>query len=910
MDMRGSFCRRPLCVRRHLLFTFKIALLCAAAFTVVALPAPTRAGVADTPLPVFSDGKASVSVLTIPGVIKRSGLETVFLCTSVDSVAVDIGVEIFDPAGALQNNVNAGIGAALNVAPGATVTFGTGSTATYLETQVNLLPPAANIAQGSARIIASSPQVRCNVVILDDFQTPAVSIATLGAGVSPEPVTVPPTLALPQFSDGQTATHAAVFPGAVKRGDVETAVFCTSTAAANIDVGVEFIDETGAVLNSLAVDGGEVLGVTPGQTVTIASTQTSAFFETATATISPVSQGLARVVSNSADVVCNAVVVDAALLPPTSLAGLSARSAGASGGPTLASPLPPFSDGKASVHVVTFPGVMKRGQLQSLVMCTSIDTLPVNVGLQIFTIDGSLQNDVTAGVGAILGVSPGQTVTFGTSTTAAYLETTVVPTLNKMQGVGRVVASSDKVLCNAFIVDDLVSPPVTLGQIGLAVRPTAGAVPSSLPLPLFSDGHQATHSAIFPGVVKRGDAETDVQCTSIANGPIDIGVQILNPNGAAANDVSAGNGAILAVQPGSTVTFGTTGTAALLENTVITISGIAQGMARVVSDSDQLLCTATVLDAGLAPPGMMSAMLGFGAEAAVCGDGVIQSGEQCDGASDAACPGQCQPTCFCPQVCGDGFVQPGEQCDDGNAAAGDCCSATCQFEGVGAPCADDGNLCNGPESCDAAARCVSGPPLDCSDGSACTQDSCDALSGICVHDSAPATSCLTAVKASLQVKDHPTKPADQIKWKWSKGSAFAHGDLGDPSATTSYTLCIYDQTASVPALATSLTVTPSALLWQNKNPKGWKYKDKVGSSDGVVQVQLKPGLAGKTKAQVKAKGAGVPTPTAFSPTEMFDLDPDVTVQLFASDSPVCWTSSFTATATKKNTALQFKAKVR
>src|SRR5262249_29411186 len=42
--------------------------------------------------------------------------------------------------------------------------------------------------------------------------------------------------------------------------------------------------------------------------------------------------------------------------------------------------------------------------------------------------------------------------------------------------------------------------------------------------------------------------------------------------------------------------------------------------------------------------------------------------------------------------CGNGVVQTGEQCDDGNTVSGDCCSATCQDE-VGS--CDDGLFCDG-----------------------------------------------------------------------------------------------------------------------------------------------------------------------------------------------------------------------
>jgi hypothetical protein len=54
-----------------------------------------------------------------------------------------------------------------------------------------------------------------------------------------------------------------------------------------------------------------------------------------------------------------------------------------------------------------------------------------------------------------------------------------------------------------------------------------------------------------------------------------------------------------------------------------------------------------------------------------------------------------------------------------------------------ADCDDDGNQCNGAESCDAASgQCVSGPPLVCNDGNACTTESCDPATGC---QSAPTT---------------------------------------------------------------------------------------------------------------------------------------------------------------------------
>jgi fibro-slime domain-containing protein len=107
---------------------------------------------------------------------------------------------------------------------------------------------------------------------------------------------------------------------------------------------------------------------------------------------------------------------------------------------------------------------------------------------------------------------------------------------------------------------------------------------------------------------------------------------------------------------------------------------------------------------------------------AICGDGVIEAGEECDDGNAASGDG-CSSTCqietgyTCPVVnqpcvpvnlCGNGVLDGAEQCDDGNRNSGDGCSSSCQIE-MGWQCPVPGSECTpicgdgivvGREQCD------------------------------------------------------------------------------------------------------------------------------------------------------------------------------------------------------------------
>ncbi len=133
-------------------------------------------------------------------------------------------------------------------------------------------------------------------------------------------------------------------------------------------------------------------------------------------------------------------------------------------------------------------------------------------------------------------------------------------------------------------------------------------------------------------------------------------------------------------------------------------------------------------------------------------------------------------------------------------------------------------------------------------------------------------------------------------------------EFGDPTSTTTYQLCIYDSSSSrildatIPAGGLCNAASPRA-CWQEKS-KGFNYKDKDLTPDGVEKLLLKEGLvAGTAKITLKAKGA-------LLDDFAFPLSQPLTVQLHNTSSGLCWDAVYSAPATKNEAGPpgQFKDK--
>jgi cysteine-rich repeat protein len=127
-----------------------------------------------------------------------------------------------------------------------------------------------------------------------------------------------------------------------------------------------------------------------------------------------------------------------------------------------------------------------------------------------------------------------------------------------------------------------------------------------------------------------------------------------------------------------------------------------------------------------------------------CNDSNVCNGDEvCDAQTHTCVAGlgledgtECGPAHVCrgercvSAACGDGQVDLDEECDDGNLLEGDGCGLDCRYECKSHADCNDGNACNGEETCDLELHiCIAGEALNCDDGNPCTNDVCDALRG-------------------------------------------------------------------------------------------------------------------------------------------------------------------------------------
>ena len=162
--------------------------------------------------------------------------------------------------------------------------------------------------------------------------------------------------------------------------------------------------------------------------------------------------------------------------------------------------------------------------------------------------------------------------------------------------------------------------------------------------------------------------------------------------------------------------------------------------------------------------------------------------------------------------------------------------------------------------------------------------------------SSPSAGCVAADKAKLNAKQNGDPSKNKLLWKWSVDSSTS--DLGDPTGSTSYRLCLYAGTTSVDL---SVGVPGGGTAWKATST-GFKYKDASASGDGAFKALLKGQSGGKYKLLLKAKGANLD----LSALPIGLSSESLVTQLIRNDDPTCWEATFPTLTTDDGSTLKAK----
>jgi hypothetical protein len=171
--------------------------------------------------------------------------------------------------------------------------------------------------------------------------------------------------------------------------------------------------------------------------------------------------------------------------------------------------------------------------------------------------------------------------------------------------------------------------------------------------------------------------------------------------------------------------------------------------------------------------------------------------------------------------------------------------------------------------------------------------------GVC--QMTPRAGCLTPVgfKRRLKISDK----TDLVTWRWRTTGNIPIADFGDPVNATNYSFCLY--AGGSPSLIMELRAPAGGTCgtkpcWKSRGAKGFRYKDKDRTPDGITKLVLRTSVAPLSDIVLRARGGNIPIPP-------LNLVQPVIAQLQKDDGPECWETVYSAPA-QKNNAEKFQDK--
>ncbi|MGH3638868.1 MAG: TolB family protein [Mycobacterium sp.] len=231
----------------------------------------------------------------------------------------------------------------------------------------------------------------------------------------------------------------------------------------------------------------------------------------------------------------------------------------------------------------------------------------------------------------------------------------------------------------------------------------------------------------------------------------------------------------------------------------------------------------------------------------MCGDGAVCEDDVCDLAT-SKCAKHTGIACGSDAVCKRCTLrQPGSCLINDDCPAGATCGAQLIVAVTGVADADDDGVPDDQDNCPTEPNTAQTDTDNDGLGDACQTPTCSA---------APLPGCLVAGEAKL-LSNEKKAGKEKLKLKWKKvESATTAADFGAPvTGATAVTICLYDDSDT---LLQSIKIARGGQLcanepcWEAKGSKGFGYKDKSASADGITKIGYLSGAAGKGKADASA----------------------------------------------------------
>jgi cysteine-rich repeat protein len=151
--------------------------------------------------------------------------------------------------------------------------------------------------------------------------------------------------------------------------------------------------------------------------------------------------------------------------------------------------------------------------------------------------------------------------------------------------------------------------------------------------------------------------------------------------------------------------------------------------------------------------------------------------------------------------------------------------------------------------------------------------------------------CRQAGKSHLKYTNSVTDTKDKLQWKWARGATTVQQDFGDPTTSADYQLCVFAESSGPPTVLFAAAVPASASRWSALGTVGYEYLDKAASQDGMSEILVRGGAAGRSKIVLRGKGAGLSDPALpLAPAD------GIRVQLTNQSTGICWESEFPLSA--------------